>query len=171
MGKVPCGALAGGPHHPRQQSEAVPVTLQWREELPKVWSVCPLMGFAVPVAAFAGDELAEALAAFQREAQRCKASAARQVSVELESIPGKPPSEPATPEELARVKSFLAKSGLPFDLREHRAAYEFTLALIRAKSVAVFSVSSTDPKEDLAGVRDCLSRLSSGVGLEYRYEQ
>jgi hypothetical protein len=135
-------------------------------------TVCLLMCTMASVAALADDERAEALAAFQGEAQHCKSSATQQVSVELESVPGKSPSEePASPEELARVKSLLAQSGLPFDLEDHRATFEFTLALIRAKNSAVFHVSSTDPKEDLAAVRDCLAKLSSSGGLAYRFAQ
>jgi non-homologous end joining protein Ku len=125
----------------------------------------------LPLETLAADERSEALAAFQSEAQRCKNSSTQQVTFELESVPGKPASEPATPEELERVKRLLAESGLPFDPKEHRATYEFTLALIRAKNVAVFRVTSADPKEDLSAARDCLAKLSSSVGLEYRYDQ
>ena len=131
-----------------------------------VFGFCLLM----PMIALAADERAEALAAFQDAAQQCKSSPTQRVSVELESVPGKPPSEPATPDELARVKDLLAKSGMPFDLRDHRASYEFVLALIRARNAAVFHVASTDAKEDLTAVRDCLAKLASSGDMGYRFE-
>jgi hypothetical protein len=134
-------------------------------------SVVVLMCTVAPVTALAGDERAEALAAFQGDAQQCKFSYTQQVSVELESVPGKPPADAATPEEVARVKNLLAESGLPFDLKDHRATFEFTLALIRAKNAAVFRVTSANPNEDLSAVHDCLAKLSSSSGLDYRFEE
>ncbi len=124
----------------------------------------------MPASIVAAEEPADALAAFQQAAQQCRTSATQQVSVELETVPGKPSSEPATPDELERVKDLLAKSGMPFDLKEHRATYEFVLAMVRARNSAVFHVASPDPKEDLAKVRDCLARLAGDGGLGYRFE-
>ena len=134
-------------------------------------SIVLLVAALAPVAASAGEDRAEALAAFQGEAQKCTSSATQQVSVELETVPGKPASEPATPEELERVQRLLAASGLPFDLKDHRATFEFTLALVRAKNVAVFRVTSADPKEDLAAVRKCLVGLAGSGGLESRFAE
>jgi hypothetical protein len=119
---------------------------------------------------FAGDETSDAIAGFRRVIQECKTSPDQEISFELVKVPGKPPSEPASPEELIRVKDLLEKSKIPYDPVNHKASYEFTLALIRVKNVAVFKVSSSKKEANLSSVRECLADLSSSGGLEYRFE-
>lgn len=121
-------------------------------------------------AAAADDEQAKAIEEFRKHAQTCKASAADPaIGFELKTVPGKPASEPATPEELERVKRLLAKSSLPFDTVNHRVTYEFTLALVRAKRVAAFTVTPGDARRDET-VRKCLTQLAADAGLESRFE-
>src|SRR6185295_17753365 len=93
---------------------------------------------AAPV--FAGDEQAEAIEAFRVEAQSCKTAPSQEIGFELRTVSGKPVSEPATPEELARVKDLLAKSGYPYDPVNHRASYELTLAMVRMKKITMFKI-------------------------------
>lgn len=127
------------------------------------------LSFAMP--ALAGNEEAQALEAFRKEAQTCKASPSQpDIGFEMKPVAGKSAAEqPATPEELERVKRLLAKSNLPFDTVNHRATFEFTLALVRVKRVAAFKVPGVD-SEPGAKVRECLARLATEGGLESRFE-
>jgi hypothetical protein len=135
-----------------------------------------LVCVGVSVATIAADDRsddvkrAEAIAAFRSMAQECKSAPTQEIGVETGDIPGKSVSEPATPEELARLKDLLAASGLPFDVKEHRATYEFALALVRVKKGVIFRLKSSDPTGNLAAVRTCLSKLANGIGLEHRFE-
>ena len=121
---------------------------------------------AAPV--FAGDEQAEAIEAFRVEAQSCKTAPSQEIGFELRTVSGKPVSEPATPEELARVKDLLAKSGYPYDPVNHRASYELTLAMVRMKKVAMFKVVADAASK--GAVHECLTKLASEAGLEARFE-
>lgn len=116
-----------------------------------------------------GDEKEAAIEAFRQEAQSCKTSPDQQIGFELKPVPGKPVSEPATPEELARVKQLLEKSAMPYDPVNHRATYEFVLALVRAKNVAVFKVTAENAA-DVSAVRECLTKLATASGLEFQFE-
>lgn len=130
-----------------------------------------LISLACTMPALADDEQAKAIEAFRKEAQSCKASAAAQdIGFDLKPVAGKTASElPATPEELERVKRLLAKSNLPFDTVNHRATFEFTLALVRVKKVAAFRVTDGDARQN-AAVHECLTRLAAGVGLAPRFD-
>jgi hypothetical protein len=121
---------------------------------------------AAPV--FAGDEQAEAIEAFRVAAQDCKTAPSQEIGFEVKGIPGKPVTEPATPDELARVKNLLAESGMPYDPVNHRTTYELTLAMVRMKRVAMFKVVAD--AESTASVRECLAKLASEAGLEARFE-
>lgn len=120
------------------------------------------------------DEAREqAIAAFYRDAQLCKTSEHQQIVSDLVKVPGKPVSEPATEEELAsmeEVKSILAKTGVPYDPANHRATYEATLAMLRVQNMAVFKVSSSNSADDLSAARECLGRLATESGVEFRFE-
>lgn len=138
---------------------------------PRLPAALLLVALACTLPAVAADgEQAKAIKEFRQHAQTCKASpTAPAIAFELKTVPGKPASEPATPEELERVKRLLAKSSLPFDTVNHRVTYEFTLALIRAKRVAAFKVAPGDTgSEDK--VRQCLTRLAADAGLESVFE-
>jgi hypothetical protein len=130
-----------------------------------------LTSLACAAPALAADDRAQAFEAFRKEAQTCKASPTQpDIGVEMKPVAGKSAAEdPATPDELERVKRLLAKSNLPFDTVNHRATFEFTLALVRVKRVAAFKVPQADAQQD-AKVRDCLARLAADVGLESLFE-
>ena len=123
--------------------------------------------FAAP--ALANDATSDAIEAFRQEAQSCKTSPSQEIGFELKTVPGKPASTPATEEELARVKDLLAKSSMPYDPVNHRATYEFTLALVRTKKIAVFKVTAENAAS-ISAVQECLTRLASASGLESRFE-
>jgi hypothetical protein len=116
------------------------------------------------------DPRSEAIEGFRKEIQSCKTSSDQVITFDLVAVSGKPASEPASPEELVRVKDLLEKSKLPYDPINHRATYEFTLALVRAKNMAVFKVTGTSNASDLSAVRDCLGQMASSGGLEFRFE-
>jgi len=118
--------------------------------------------------AIAKDELAEFIAAFTAETQSCKTAPDQEISFEMKTVPGKPVSEPPTPEELAQVKDLLKKADMPYDRVNHKATFDMVLALVRAKQVAAFKVVA-DPAST-AGVKDCLARLASDSGLESIFE-
>lgn len=119
---------------------------------------------------FAGDDKSEAIEGFRKEIQVCKTSPDQEIAFDLIAVPGKPASEPASAEELARVKDALSKSHMPYDPINHRATYEFTLGLVRMKSVGVFKVTSPEKEADLSAVRSCLGQMASSGGLEFRFE-
>jgi hypothetical protein len=123
------------------------------------------------VSVFAGDEKSAAIEGFRKEIQICKTSPDQEIYFDLVAVPGKSVSEePASPAELDRVKGLLAKSNMPYDPINHRATYEFTLALVRTKKVAVFKVRSPGKEPDLSAVRNCLGEMASSGGLEFRFE-
>jgi len=117
---------------------------------------------------FAADELAEFIEAFTSETQSCKTAPDQEITFEMKTVPGKPVSEPPTPEELAQVKDLLKKADMPYDRVNHKATFDVVLALVRAKQVAAFKVVA-DPAST-AGVKDCLARLASEAGLDSRFE-
>jgi hypothetical protein len=128
-------------------------------------AICVLLS----VQAIANDEKAAAIEASRTEAQTCKTAPSQTIEFELRPVAGEPASVPATPEELARVKSLLTKSGLPYDQINHRATYEFTLALVRVKNAAVFRMRPND-NADSQTVRECLTRLATDSGLVVTFE-
>ena len=129
-----------------------------------------LLGCATLAApALSSDDQSEAIEAFRKEAQSCKASPSQEIGFELRTVPGKPISVPATAEETARVKKLLAESSMPYDPVNHRATYEVTLALVRVKYVAVFKITPDDAATSSA-VHECLGKLASESGLESRFE-
>lgn len=128
-----------------------------------------LLACALP--ALADDDQAKAIEAFRKEAQTCKAAPTQpDIGFELKPVVGKTAAEePATPAELERIKGLLAKSNLPFDTVNHRATFEFTLALVRVKKAAAFKVPEIDARPG-STVRECLARMAAEVGLESRFE-
>jgi hypothetical protein len=127
-----------------------------------------LLACILPVPALANDEMADAIANFEAAAQTCKTAPGQKIEFELKAIPGRPVSEPATPDELERVKAVLAESSMPYDPVRHRASYEVALALVRAKNVAAFKVVA-DPAST-ASVQECLTKLASATGLEAKFD-
>lgn len=130
-----------------------------------------MTSLACTLPAQANDDQAKAVEAFRKEAQTCKAAPAQpDIGFELKPIAGKTAAEqPATPEELERVKRLLTQANMPFDTVNHRVSFEFTLALVRVKKVASFKLPEGDAKQ-AASMRDCLKKLATEVGLESRFE-
>ncbi len=132
--------------------------------------IVPLAFLFASTITVAGDKQSEAIEGFRKEAQKCKTSENQSVTFDLASVPGKPISEPVTPEEEARIKGAFVKSGTPYDRKTHQATYNFILGVIRTKNIADFRVSTSDSKEALAPVRECLKSLASASGLESKFE-
>lgn len=133
------------------------------------WILIVLVGALAAAPARADDRLAAAKAELQRLADQCKASPEQTIAVDLVATPGKPATEPATPEEEARVKSLLESANLPYDPKNHRASYEFTLSMIRTRNVLTFALQPAATPEAQAPVRNCLAKLAAEVGLEHQF--
>lgn len=100
----------------------------------------------------------------QREADHCRTSPQQTVSFRLIYVPGKPASEPVTPEEEAQMREALKVSDLKSYRPDHQATYLATLAMLRTRSALSFAIT---PKGDAASqlsVRACLSKLATDAG-------
>jgi hypothetical protein len=126
---------------------------------------------AVASLASAGEAVNEAQAkAFQADLDACKASPAQTITYRVDKIPGKPVSEAATPEEEARIQALLAASKMPYDKVNHRATYEFVLALVRVKSVIGISVTGSASEAEMRASKACLSKLSAALDAPFQID-
>jgi hypothetical protein len=125
----------------------------------------------LPVAqAQESEETKAAKAEFQRRAESCLTAGNQTVSFRLVPKLSKPISEPALPEEEARVKRLLESSGLTYDRVKNRASYEFTLALIRTKNAAKFILTPQLPADTAAPIHECLKKLAAIADMEATFE-
>ena len=116
------------------------------------------------------EETKAAKAEFQRRAESCLTASSQSVNFKLVPKLSKPISEPASPEEEARVKRLLESSGLTYDRVKNRASYEFTLSLIRTKNAAVFVLKPQLPPEAAAPIQECLKKLAAVADMEATFE-
>jgi hypothetical protein len=116
------------------------------------------------------DETKAAKVEFQRRAESCLTASTQSVSFKLVPKLSKPLSEPASPEEEARVKRLLESSGLTYDRAKNRVSYEFTLSLIRTKNAAVFSLKPQLPPESTGPIHECLRRLAAIADMDSIFE-